>query len=99
MRQLKDLGQFMRKRYAGRFVNETFNGKEVCPKIFLNLNKTFFKILIQSSDKARAIVSAQSLLNGFFPPAAHETFEEGLNWHPIPVHSNGIDNEDPVGFF
>jgi hypothetical protein len=53
-------------------------------------------VFVQSSDKARAIVSAQSLLYGFFPPAAHEKFDNAINWHPIPVHCSGIDAEDPV---
>lgn len=81
MRQLKDLGQFMRQRYAGTFVNPTYNAKEV---------------VVVSSDKPRALVSAQSLLYGFFPPSAHEKFDNAINWHPIPVHSNGFNVEDPL---
>ncbi|KAI6185019.1 Testicular acid phosphatase-like protein [Aphelenchoides bicaudatus] len=81
MRQLKDLGEFFRERYAGSFVNKTYNVKEV---------------YVQSTDKARAIVSAQSLLYGFFPPAAHEKFDNAINWHPIPVHCSGINDEDPL---
>ncbi|KAI6224006.1 Testicular acid phosphatase-like protein [Aphelenchoides besseyi] len=81
MRQLKDLGQFFRHRYAGHFLNRTYNVKEIA---------------VLSSDKERALVSAQSMLYGLFPPASHERFEEHLPWHPIPVHSNGYGAEDPL---
>jgi hypothetical protein len=63
----------------------------------INTNQTY-QVFVQSSDKARAIVSAQSLLYGFFPPAAHERFDSAINWHPIPVHCSGVDDEDPVSF-
>jgi prostatic aicd phosphatase len=33
MRQLKDLGQFMRQRYVGSFINHTYNVKEVSLKV------------------------------------------------------------------
>jgi hypothetical protein len=45
------------------------------------------------------LVSAQSLLNGFFPPTQKDDkFEEDLNWQPIAVHSAAGPNvQDPVG--
>ncbi|KAI6170137.1 hypothetical protein M3Y98_01208300 [Aphelenchoides besseyi] len=88
MRQLKALGQFFRHRYAGHFLNQTYNVKEV------NRGQLLL-IAVLSSDKERALVSAQSMLYGLFPPASHERFEEHLPWHPIPVHSNGYRGEDP----
>lgn len=50
-----------------------------------------------STDADRALVSAQSLLNGFFPPLQKdEKFEDDLNWQPIAVHSASPNKPDPV---
>lgn len=82
MRQLQDLGAFFRRRYAGRFLNATYRVKEVA---------------VVSTDKERALVSAQSMLHGFFPPStAADRFDAAVAWQPIPVHSAGFGAEDPV---
>ncbi|KAI6238634.1 Testicular acid phosphatase-like protein [Aphelenchoides fujianensis] len=82
MRQLRDLGAFFRQRYAGRFVNATYRVREVA---------------VVSTDKERALVSAQAMLHGFFPPAAAaDRFDAALDWQPIPVHSAGVGAEDPL---
>uniref|UniRef100_A0A915DS93 Acid phosphatase n=1 Tax=Ditylenchus dipsaci TaxID=166011 RepID=A0A915DS93_9BILA len=82
MLQMKELGQFMHDRYAGSFVSPSFNKTEV---------------FVLSSEADRALVSAQALLNGFFPPMDQlSQFEINLPWQPIPVHSTGADDPDPL---
>ncbi|KAI6193235.1 hypothetical protein M3Y96_00997000 [Aphelenchoides besseyi] len=71
------------------------NGEDKWPRGYNQLTN----IAVLSSDKERALVSAQSMLYGLFPPASHERFEEHLPWHPIPVHSNGYRGEDPYADF
>ncbi|KAI6184675.1 Testicular acid phosphatase-like protein [Aphelenchoides bicaudatus] len=82
MQQLKVVGGFFKQRYAGTFVDKRFNHKQV---------------YLRSSDSDRALVSAQSLLNGFFPPSNNEDkFESGLNWQPIAVHASSPNEPDPL---
>uniref|UniRef100_A0A915DQ32 Acid phosphatase n=1 Tax=Ditylenchus dipsaci TaxID=166011 RepID=A0A915DQ32_9BILA len=82
MLQMKELGQFMHDRYAGSFVSPSFNKTEV---------------FVLSSEADRALVSAQALLNGFFPAMDQlSQFENNLPWQPIPVHSSGADDPDPL---
>ncbi|NXI61865.1 PPAP phosphatase, partial [Anseranas semipalmata] len=70
MRQLYELGQYMRKRYSN-FLNSTYNRKE---------------FYIQSTDYDRTIMSAQSCLSGLFPPTSSQIWNPELLWQPIPVH-------------
>ncbi|KAI6218227.1 hypothetical protein M3Y99_01720900 [Aphelenchoides fujianensis] len=63
MQQMKELGAFFRQRYAPAFINGTYNYRE---------------IYVRSSDSPRALTSAQSFLNGLFPPLPADGFESGL---------------------
>uniref|UniRef100_A0A8C0FDX0 acid phosphatase n=1 Tax=Bubo bubo TaxID=30461 RepID=A0A8C0FDX0_BUBBB len=70
MKQLFELGQYMRKRYSN-FLNSTYNRQE---------------FYIQSTDYDRTIMSAQSYLSGLFPPTSSQIWNPELLWQPIPVH-------------
>ncbi|KAI1726496.1 histidine phosphatase superfamily (branch 2) domain-containing protein [Ditylenchus destructor] len=63
MKQMRQLGEFFRQRYAPWFVSPNFNVTEVH---------------IRSSEADRALTSAQAMLSGFFPPSKNEEFEAGL---------------------
>jgi hypothetical protein len=85
MKQLKNLGEFFQQRYAGSFASMDFNSTQV---------------FIRSSDSDRALVSAQSMLNGFFPPTDKiEKFEDDLDWQPIAVHAATPNEPDPVRIY
>ncbi|KAI6218169.1 Testicular acid phosphatase-like protein [Aphelenchoides fujianensis] len=81
MQQMKELGAFFRQRYAPAFINGTYNYREV---------------YVRSSDSPRALTSAQSFLNGLFPPLPADGFESGLLWQPIPVHASEPKFDDPL---
>uniref|UniRef100_A0A914H941 Acid phosphatase n=1 Tax=Globodera rostochiensis TaxID=31243 RepID=A0A914H941_GLORO len=81
MAQMRELGQFLRQRYImeATFLGASYNRDDV---------------FIQSSGSDRALVSAQALLQGMYPPLAElEQFDPTLNWQPIPVHSTGLNHE------
>ncbi|KAL3075889.1 hypothetical protein niasHT_032092 [Heterodera trifolii] len=89
MRQMEELGQFLRERYAAaNFLPQHFDRKE---------------IIIRSTDVDRALESAQSLLSGMFPPQSDgDRFDPALNWAPIAIHATREANHDsllnPSGF-
>uniref|UniRef100_A0A183C3H1 Dot/Icm T4SS effector n=1 Tax=Globodera pallida TaxID=36090 RepID=A0A183C3H1_GLOPA len=61
---------------------------------FLGVSYNRDDVFIQSSGSDRALVSAQALLQGMYPPLAElEQFDPTLNWQPIPVHSTGLNHE------
>ncbi|KAL3075450.1 hypothetical protein niasHS_011957 [Heterodera schachtii] len=81
MTQMRELGQFLRQRYVTElnFLDPTYNREDV---------------FVQASGSDRALVSAQALLQGMYPPVAElEQFDPTLNWQPIPVHSTGPNHE------
>ncbi|KAK2856792.1 hypothetical protein Q5P01_005527 [Channa striata] len=71
MRQQYELGQFLRKRYAG-YLSKFYNRNEV---------------LVLSTDYDRTLMSAQASLAGLYPPSGWQVFMKGLRWQPIPVHA------------
>lgn len=56
---------------------------------------------MRSSEASRAIVSAQAVLNGLYPPRNRtdgfdDHFDKELDWQPLPIHSTGYGIPDPV---
>lgn len=49
--------------------------------------KNYFK------DTDRALTSAQSALAGLFPPFGFQIWKEDLNWQPIPVHTQPLEQD------
>ncbi|CAI4223880.1 unnamed protein product [Auanema sp. JU1783] len=78
MRQLKNLGQFMRARYA-TLTKTRFDPSEV---------------YLVTSNVDRTSASAQSFSYGFYPATGADVFESGLPWQPTPIHgsSDGVDD-------
>ncbi|KAL3111460.1 hypothetical protein niasHT_017687 [Heterodera trifolii] len=72
MGQMYRLGQWIRHRYDGGFLSPEYNVNE---------------FYVRSSDFNRTLMSAQALLAGLYPPTPNRTFEPGLKWQPIPVHT------------
>ncbi|KAG7204215.1 hypothetical protein KM043_002046 [Ampulex compressa] len=71
MRQMYDVGRWMREKYGSLIGNE-YRAESVS---------------VRSTYADRCIMSAQALLAGLFPPTPDEIFVPGLLWRPIPVHS------------
>ncbi|GAA6216189.1 lysosomal acid phosphatase [Lates japonicus] len=82
MRQQFELGQFLRKRYAG-FLKESYDRHE---------------ILVRSSDLDRTLMSAQANLAGLYPPSGKQVFNPDLKWQPIPVHTVPLSVERLLWF-
>uniref|UniRef100_A0A914IET3 Acid phosphatase n=1 Tax=Globodera rostochiensis TaxID=31243 RepID=A0A914IET3_GLORO len=83
MKQMEELGQFLRERYVNaNFLAGQFDKKAT---------------IIRSTDVDRALESAQSLLSGMFPPQSdRERFDTALNWEPIAIHANRDVKNDPL---
>lgn len=47
----------------------------------------------------RTVASALALLAGLFPPTKNETWNPGLNWQPIPVHTTELLDAVSFGVF
>ncbi|KAI6224127.1 Histidine phosphatase superfamily, clade-2-containing protein [Aphelenchoides besseyi] len=72
--QMTELGRFFSQQYGDSFINATYDRRE---------------IYIKSSDSERALVSAQSFVNGFLPT-------DEPNWQPIPIHGSPQTRRDPL---
>lgn len=73
MKQEYELGKFLKNRY----VTETK---------LLNSSYLFKEIYVRSSDVDRCIMSAQTQLNGLYPPHGKQVWRDDLDWQPIGVH-------------
>ncbi|XP_076284181.1 testicular acid phosphatase homolog [Lasioglossum baleicum] len=71
LRRMYNVGQWIREKY----------GSVIGGKYESRLS------LVRSSYADRCLMSAQALLAGLYPPTSDQTFVEGLNWRPVPVHS------------
>lgn len=73
MRQEYALGKFLKRRYVKgyKLLNSTFINRE---------------IYIRSSDLDRCLMSAQTQLNGLYPPRGHQIWRDNLDWQPIGIH-------------
>uniref|UniRef100_A0A6P7GHW6 acid phosphatase n=1 Tax=Diabrotica virgifera virgifera TaxID=50390 RepID=A0A6P7GHW6_DIAVI len=70
MREAEQIGQFTKIRYANFF-----------PKKYDN---NFVYALTTNVDRAH--ISGQCFLYGLYPATQEETWKDGLNWQPIPLH-------------
>ncbi|CAH1956939.1 unnamed protein product [Acanthoscelides obtectus] len=66
-----ELGKYIRQRYRTFLANEY----------------KFEEIHVISSDVDRAIMTAESMLAGLYPPPKEDIWFEHLLWEPIPVHT------------
>ncbi|CAH2017986.1 unnamed protein product [Acanthoscelides obtectus] len=66
-----ELGKYIRHRYRTFLANEY----------------KFEEIHVISSDVDRAIMTAESMLAGLYPPPKEDIWFEHLLWEPIPVHT------------
>ncbi|KAG8263237.1 prostatic acid phosphatase-like [Homalodisca vitripennis] len=76
-KQQYELGQFLRDRY-GQFLGEEFSNDQV---------------RLQSTGVDRALMSAQLVSAGLFPPVGYQKWNPGLDWQPIPIHSQPLDED------
>lgn len=72
-------GMFLRDRYH-EFLEEPFSTESVH---------------VQSTDVDRTIMSAQLTLAGLFPPQGSQIWNRELDWQPVPVHQQPL-NQDSV---
>lgn len=86
MQQLNSLGTKLRERYITTYG-------------MINANYTREDVFVRSTDYDRTLISAQSLLQGLFPPGTGPTAQNGLpgltgdNLQPIPIHTGERDIE------
>ncbi|XP_028997501.1 lysosomal acid phosphatase-like [Betta splendens] len=82
MRQLFELGQFLRNRYKG-FLSEAYDRRE---------------IYVRSTDTDRTLMSAAASLAGLYPPSGEQMFRPDLKWQPIPIHTVSKKEEKLLSF-
>ena len=58
------------------------------------MHGTLLQIYVQSTDLDRAVMSAQSVLAGLYPPVSTDKWDDSINWQPIPVHTVPEDQDD-----
>lgn len=79
MKEQYDLGRYLRIKY-----------NDILDKEYLKA-----QIYVRSTDKDRAIMSAQSNLAGLYPVTKDEMWNgSSTNWHPMPVHVVPVKYED-----
>ena len=66
------LGTYLRKRYRTLIDVVNYNRKET---------------YVRSTDRDRALISAQATLAGLFPPNEDQIWNSSIQWQPIPVHT------------
>ncbi|KAJ7383669.1 mitochondrial acyl carrier protein [Desmophyllum pertusum] len=73
MKQEYELGKFLKDRYVKEYQ-------------LLNSSYMFKEIYVRSSDMDRCIMSAQTQLNGLYPPQGKQIWRDNLDWQPIGIH-------------
>lgn len=71
MMQEYKLGQFLKDRYVDKLINSSYK---------------FSEVYVRSSDRDRCIMSAQTQLNGLYPPHGQQVWRQKLDWQPVGVH-------------
>lgn len=46
---------------------------------------------MESADLSRAVMSANAILAGLFPPKGNQVWNRDLHWQPIPVHTRPVE--------
>ncbi|KAK7893398.1 hypothetical protein WMY93_022550 [Mugilogobius chulae] len=82
MQQHYNLGQFLRKKYAG-FLKERYDRHEIS---------------VRSTDYDRTLMSAEANLAGLYPPNGSQVFNPNIKWQPIPVHTVPMSEERLLSF-
>jgi lysosomal acid phosphatase len=83
MQQLHELGVLMRSRYI-----DTYS--------MITANYTRQDVYVRSTDYDRTLISAQSLLQGLFPPGTGPIAQDGQpgltidDLQPVPIHTGGF---------
>lgn len=72
-----ELGKFLRRRY------QNLIGDQYSPD----------KVYIRSSDTDRALMSAQCVAAGLFPPSGDEVWNVDLLWQPVPIHTIALADD------
>lgn len=80
MQQEYDLGTYFRKRYLETgFMSPDYNRSE---------------LYVRSTSYDRALMSAYSVLAGFFPPVKNQSmWNPKISWQPIPVHTVPLEED------
>ncbi|CAH3173890.1 unnamed protein product [Porites lobata] len=73
MRQEYKLGQLLKHLYVDKYK-------------LLNSSYLLKEIYVRSTDVDRCIMSAQTQLNGLYPPQGRQIWRKNLDWQPIGVH-------------
>ncbi|XP_031632797.1 prostatic acid phosphatase-like [Contarinia nasturtii] len=80
-KQLFDLGKYLRQRYQ-KLIGPHYSSK---------------KVYIYSTNMDRALMSAESLAAGMFPPSGDAIWNDELNWQPIPIHTRDLTKDYLTG--
>ncbi|XP_078357149.1 prostatic acid phosphatase-like isoform X2 [Oculina patagonica] len=73
MRQEYGLGKMLKSRYVDHYK-------------LLNASYIHREIYVRSTDIERTLMSAQTQLNGLYPPKGHQIWRDNLDWQPIGIH-------------
>nr|CAI5846178.1 unnamed protein product [Callosobruchus analis] len=74
------LGQWLRQRYSS-LLSPIYSKSE---------------LVVRSTDKDRALMSAYASLAGLYPPQGYQVWNENLAWQPIPVHTIPREIDDVI---
>lgn len=72
MQQEYELGEYLRRRYKALIPVDVYPNKLV---------------YVQSTDRERTLMSAETVLAGLFPPTQNQLWSKNILWQPIPIHT------------
>ncbi|XP_020614726.1 testicular acid phosphatase homolog, partial [Orbicella faveolata] len=90
------LGKFLKSRYVEGY--KLFNATYILKEVREFSSSLRVNIYIRSSDYDRTLMSAQTQLNGLYPPKGHQIWRDNLDWQPIGIHVVPLE-DDYVSFF
>lgn len=71
------LGKYLRKRYE-KFIGSDYSAK---------------KVYVRSTDKDRALMSAECAMAALFPPSIGQIWRSDFRWQPVPIHTIPLDED------